>query len=74
MKKKLLLSLCVLLLLCGCKNAKLKDGDTALVTFNENETISTDTLYQEMKSIYGAETLTNLVDTYLLDAMYDETQ
>ena len=74
MKKKILLSLCVLLLLSGCKNAKLKDGDTDLVSFKEKDPISTETFYNEMKDIYGAETLTNLVDTYLLDAMYDETQ
>ncbi len=74
MKKKILLSLCVLLLLSGCKNAKLKDGDTDLVTFKDKDPIDTKVLYEEMKDIYGAETLTNLVDTYLLDGMYEETQ
>ncbi len=73
MKKKLLISLCGLLLLSGCGNAKLKDGDTDLVTFKDKNPISTETFYKEMKEIYGADTVTNLVDTYLLDSMYEET-
>ena len=44
MKKKLLIALCGILLLSGCKNAKLKDGDTDLVTFKEKNAISTQTL------------------------------
>lgn len=73
MKKKLLLALCVLFLLSGCKNAKLKDGDTDLVTFKDKDPIDTQALYDRMKDLYGAETITNLVDTYLLDSMYEET-
>jgi len=73
MKKKLLITLCGILLLSGCGNAKLKDGDTDLVTFKEKKAISTETLYNELKETYGAETLTNLVDTYLLEDLYDTT-
>ena len=74
MKKKLLITLCGILLLSGCGSAKLKDGDTDLVTFKEKDPISTEKLYKELKEYYGADTLTNLVDTYLLEDMYNETQ
>ncbi len=74
MKKKLLITLCGLLLLSGCKNAKLKGGDTDLVTFDERKPISTQQLYDELKEFYGADVLTTLVDTYLLEDMYNETK
>ena len=73
MKKKLLITLCGILLLSGCKNAKLKDGDTDLVTFKDLDSISTNALYDELKENFGAETITNMVDEFLLEQLYDST-
>ncbi len=73
MKKKLLITLCGILLLSGCKNAKLEDGDKDLVTFKDLDAISTNALYEELKDTYGAETITNMIDTYLLEEKYDST-
>ncbi|MBR4179013.1 MAG: peptidylprolyl isomerase [Bacilli bacterium] len=73
MKKKLLLSLACLLLLAGCKDVKLENGENAVVTFTEGG-ISSQELYSELKTLYGAETITNLIDKYLLSKKYEETQ
>lgn len=73
MKKKLLITLCGILLLSGCKDAKLKDGENDLVTFKGLDAISTNALYEELKNQYGAETITNMVDTFLLEEKYDST-
>lgn len=72
MKKKILILIACLLLVAGCKDVKLKNGDNAIVTFEEGG-ISSDDLYNKLKSQYGAETLTNLIDEHLLEKKYDET-
>ncbi len=73
MKKKLLITLACLLLLAGCGTVKLTNGENALVKFSEGDGISTDDLYQAMKGTYGASTLRDLVDRYLLERLYKET-
>ena len=73
MKKKILILVVCLLLVAGCKDVKLKNGENAVVTFEEGG-ISSDDLYKELKNLYGAETVTNLIDKYLLDKKYDETR
>ena len=72
MKKKLLIGLACILLLAGCKSVKLENGEKAVVTFNEGG-ISAQELYDELKELYGGETLINLVDKYLLEKKYEET-
>ena len=73
MKKKLLILFACLLFVTGCKDVKLENGENAIVTF-EKGGISSNDLYDELKNQYGAETLTNLIDKYLLDKKYDETK
>lgn len=73
MKKKLLLTLACLFLLAGCGTVKLTNGENALVKFSEGEGISTDDLYQKMKESYGANMLRDLVDKYLLERIYKNT-
>ena len=72
MKKKILILIACLLLVAGCKDVKLKNGENAIVTFEEGG-ISSDDLYNKLKTQYGAEAITNLIDEYLLDKKYDET-
>src|SRR5574344_1982461 len=72
MKKKILLTLVCLLLITGCKDVKLKDGENALVTFKEGG-ISSNDLYIELKNTYGAEKLMDLIDSYLLEPLYKTT-
>ena len=71
--KKILLVTCILLLITGCGNVKLKNGENAAVTFKGDEGISSDELYNELKKNEGAKTLINMIDTYLLDKEYDVT-
>ena len=72
MKKKILILIACLLLVTGCKDVKLKNGENAIVTFEEGG-ISSDDLYNKLKAQYGGEAITNLIDEYLLDKKYDET-
>ena len=72
MKKKLLIGLVCLLLVCGCKDVKLTDGKNAIVTFKEGG-ISSDDLFKTLKEKYGADELVNLIDKYLLDKKYEST-
>lgn len=72
MKKKILLVLASVLLLAGCKEVKLDNGENAIVTFKEGG-ISANDLYEDLKSTYGAQKVMDLIDTYLLDKLYDET-
>ena len=72
MKKKLLIGLACLLLVCGCKDVKLTDGKNAIVTFKEGG-ISSDELFSALKDKYGADVLVNLIDKSLLDKKYEKT-
>jgi len=72
--KKLLISLCLVLLLvtsCG-KVPKLEDGKDAVVTSKSGD-ISVDELYQEMKNTYALTTLVNMIDAKLLEKDYPTT-
>ena len=71
--KKFLLILCCLVLITGCGNVKLSNGENAAVTFKNDEGISSDEIYEELKKAYGAEALINMIDNYLLNKEYDET-
>ena len=73
MKKKILLMIGLAVLLSGC-SMKLKNGDDTLVSYEGNGTITTDDLYQKMKGVYGAQTITDLIDSALLEEKYSETQ
>ncbi len=73
MKKKLLLGALCLLLVTGCKDVKLDNGEKAIVTF-ENGGISVDELYKELKESYGAEKIMDLIDSKLLKEKYETTE
>ena len=73
MKKKILLVICAMLLITGCKkDVKLVNGENAVVTFKEGG-ISSNELYNVLKEDQGAEKIMDLIDTFLLDKLYDET-
>lgn len=72
MKKKILVLLAVLLFVSGCKDVKLDNGENAIVTFKEGALSSQD-LYSLLKTRYGGEVITDLIDTYLLNKKYETT-
>ncbi len=72
MKKKILILLAVLFFVSGCKDVKLDNGENAIVTFKEGA-ISSQDLYSLLKTRYGKEVITDLIDTYLLDKKYEST-
>lgn len=69
MKKKILMvALCSTLLLCsGCKKeVKLKDGKEVIASVKGKE-ITAEELFDKMKNTYGSNTLTNMVDEYIVE-------
>ncbi|MDD6879258.1 MAG: peptidylprolyl isomerase [bacterium] len=77
MKKVLLSTLIVLLVVTSCgKVPKLKDGTDAVVTL-KGENISVDSLYEDLKNTYGLNILINKIDRQILDELFkaddDET-
>ncbi|MBQ3141917.1 MAG: peptidylprolyl isomerase [Bacilli bacterium] len=75
MFKKLGILLICLLFIGGCTEAKLIDGEEAIVTFNEKEDegITAEELYSKLKEVYGINHLVDMIDTYLLEKEYEET-
>ncbi|MBR1386750.1 MAG: peptidylprolyl isomerase [Bacilli bacterium] len=73
MKKVMIASLSVMLLLTGCRQIpKLKNGQEAVVSLT-NEKISVDDLYDEMKNKYALSMLIDMVDEKILSDKYEET-
>ena len=72
MKKKILILIACLLLLAGCKDVKLDNGENAIVTFNEGG-ISSQDLYSVLKERYGGEVIADVIDSYLLNKLYETT-
>ena len=73
MKKILIPTLAVLLLLTGCRQTpKLENGKEKVVSFTEGG-ISVDELYDEMKSQYALSILLDMIDTRILNEKYEET-
>ena len=68
--KKLFIGLVCLLLICGCKDVKLSNGENAVVTFKDGG-ISSDQLYKSLKEQYGASAIVDLIDKELLDKKYE---
>ena len=67
--KKILIVLACVLLVTGCKDVKLDNGESAVVTFKKGG-ISSGDLYAELKKLHGGEAVTNLIDLYLLNTDY----
>ena len=64
----------VLLFTTGCgKVPKLENGQDAVITL-EGESISVDTLYNEMKNKFALSVLLDLMDTEILNQKYEDTE
>lgn len=76
MKKKILLSLCItLLLVTGCgKTIKLENGKDAVVGLKDIEGISIDDLYTELKDKYAIGILVDMIDEKILNQKYAEDE
>lgn len=73
MKKVLISTLAVLLLLTGCrKTPKLQNGQEKVVSFKEGG-ISVEELYDEMKNQYALNILLEMIDTKILNEKYETT-
>lgn len=76
MKKRFLLILLCVFLLCGCgKIPKLANGEEAVITFSKGDTehkISADDLYKELKNNFGLEATVKLIDTYVLETEFKD--
>jgi len=72
MKKKILLVALMAVLLCGCGKAKLSDGKDAVVSFKKGESISVDSLYDEMKDRYAISILIDMIDKEILFEEYKD--
>lgn len=59
------------LLLCGCGNSKLKNGEEIAVTVN-GEDITADSLYKELKNKYGVQIMIDMIDKEILGTMYKD--
>lgn len=69
-EKVLGISIC-LLLVCSCgKVSKLKNGEDAVVSFKNNQKISVDELYKDLKNSYGVYKLVEMMDDYCLHKEY----
>lgn len=77
MKKKLILSLVIIGLCAGCgKVPQLSNGEDAIVSFDKQEKyISTNDLYNKIKTNYALSSLIDMIDTkILLDKYPDSTK
>lgn len=73
MKKKIILIGLIALTMCGCgKVSKLSNGSDAVVSFDENESISVDSLYDEMKDRYAISILIDMIDKEILYKEYED--
>lgn len=73
MKKKILIISLIALTMCGCgKVSKLSDGKDAVVSFEALESISVDSLYDNMKDRYAVSILMDMIDTEILFKEYKD--
>lgn len=73
MKKKLFLISFIALCMCGCgKVSKLSDGTDAVVSFEEMDSISVNSLYDNMKDRYAVSILIDMIDEEILYKEYQD--
>ena len=73
MKKLLIPTLAVLLLITGCRQTpKLQNGEEKVVSF-ENGGIAAEELYEKMKNQYALNILLDMIDTKILNEKYEST-
>lgn len=74
MKKKIIL-ICTLLvgilLVSGCGNSKLKNGEEVVFTVN-NKNVTADSLYKELKEQYGTAIMIDMIDKKIFDVVYKD--
>lgn len=73
--KKIFISVICLLLLSGCGNVKLQNGEDAVVSFKKGKTehkISAEELFEELKKNYGLEATSNMIDKYILEREFKD--
>ena len=75
MKKKIILVVAFVLLLCGCEKTipKLENGKEAVVSFEKLEGISTEELYEKLKDAYGTEIIADMIDKKILEDKYSKS-
>lgn len=75
MKKKIILAVAVVTLLCGCGKVvpELKDGSEAVVTFKNGTSISANDLYKELKDKYATSIVIDMIDTKILEDKYKDS-
>lgn len=75
MKKKIILVSLIALTLCGCgKVSKLKNGENAVVSFEGLDSISVDSLYDNMKDRYAVTILIDMIDKEILFKEYADKE
>ena len=75
MKKKIILVSLIALTLCGCgKVSKLKNGENAVVSFEGLDSISVDSLYDNMKDRYAVTILIDMIDKEILFKKYADKE
>ena len=71
--KKFLMLAIIMIAVVGCGQIPtLKNGEQKVASL-DNGGVSADSLYAVLKTKYGAESFVNLLDTEILDDMYEET-
>ncbi len=73
MKKKIILGVAIVTLLCGCGKTipTLSDGKEAVVKFSDGSMISVDDLYKELKG-NATSMLINMIDRKILESAYED--
>lgn len=76
MKKKIILFITIImcsLLICGCGNSKLKNGEEVIFKVN-SESVTADTLYKELRNKYGVSVLIDMIDKEVLGTIYKDDE
>ena len=73
MKKLLIATLVVMLIVTGCKKVPKLENEQEMVASLNKDGISVDDLYEEMKSQYALGVLINMVDEKILSEKYETT-
>ena len=62
------------LLVSGCGNAKLKNGEEVVFTVN-GKNVTADSFYKNLKDKYGSAIMIDMIDKKILDVVYkDDTE
>lgn len=74
MKKKIILAVAIVCLLCGCSKTipTLQNGEEAIVKFKSGDMISVDELYNKLKDAYATEILIDMVDDKIFADKYTD--